>query len=78
VFLILDNLRVRHSKIVKAWVAERKEQIELFYLPSYSPQLNPEERLNANLKQEMSERVPHQGQVTRSRHRAHDDVGTKA
>jgi transposase len=30
----------------------------LFYLPSYSPQLNPEERLNADLKQEMSKRVP--------------------
>ena len=39
-------------------MAERKEQIELFYLPSYSPQLNPEERLNADLKQEMSKRVP--------------------
>ena len=58
VFLILDNLRVHHSKIVKAWVSERKDQIELFYLPSYSPQLNPEERLNADLKQAMGERVP--------------------
>ena len=58
VFLILDNLRVHHSKIVKAWVAERKDKIELFYLPSYSPQLNPEERLNADLKQEMGKRVP--------------------
>jgi transposase len=58
VFLILDNLRVHHSRIVKAWVAERESQIELFYLPSYSPQLNPEERLNADLKQEMGKRVP--------------------
>jgi transposase len=58
VFLILDNLRVHHSKIVKAWVAERLDKIELFYLPSYSPQLNPEERLNADLKQEMGKRVP--------------------
>ncbi len=58
VFLILDNLRVHHSKLVKAWVDERKDQIELFYLPSYSPQLNPEERLNADLKQEMGKRVP--------------------
>jgi transposase len=30
----------------------------LFYLPSYSPELNPEERLNAYLKQEMGKRVP--------------------
>jgi len=58
VFLILDNLRVHHSNLVKAWVAEHKEKIELFYLPSYSPQLNPEERLNADLKQELGKRVP--------------------
>ncbi len=58
VFLILDSLRVHHSKIVKAWVAEHCEQIELFYLPSYSPQLNPEERLNADLKQEIGKHVP--------------------
>jgi transposase len=58
VFLILDNLRVHHSKLVKAWVAEHQDQIELFYLPSYSPQLNPEERLNADLKQERGRRVP--------------------
>ena len=58
VFLILDNLRVHHSKLVKDWVSERKDKIELFYLPSYSPQLNPEERLNADLKQEMGKQVP--------------------
>ncbi len=32
--------------------------IELFYLPSYSPELNPEERLNADLKQALYTRVP--------------------
>jgi transposase len=58
IFLILDNLRVHHSRLVKAWVSERRDHIELFYLPSYSPQLNPEERLNADLKQVMGKRVP--------------------
>lgn len=58
VFLILDNLRVHHSKPVKAWLADHAEQIEVFYLPSYSPELNPEERLNADLKQAMGKRVP--------------------
>lgn len=58
VFLVLDNLRVHHSKPVKAWVAERKHKIELFYLPSYSPELNPEERLNADLKHAMGSKVP--------------------
>lgn len=55
--LILDNLRVHHSKPVKAWVAGRKDKIELFYLPSYSPELNPEERLNANLKHAIGSKV---------------------
>ena len=58
VFLILDNLRVHHSKPVKKWAEEHKEQIELFYLPSYSPELNPEERLNADLKHTISTKVP--------------------
>jgi transposase len=58
VFLILDNLRVHHSKPVKAWVAERQDKIELFYLPSYSPELNPEERLNADLKHAIGTKVP--------------------
>ncbi len=58
VFLILDNLRVHHSKLVKAWVEARKDKIELFYLPSYSPELNPEERLNADLKGALYTKVP--------------------
>jgi len=32
--------------------------IEVFYLPCYSPYLNPEERLNADLKQAMGKRMP--------------------
>ena len=58
VFLILDNLRVHHSKPVKAWAAERQDKIQLFYLPSYSPELNPEERLNGDLKQAIGAKVP--------------------
>ena len=50
VYLILDNLRVHHSKIVKDWVEQHKDQIQLFFLPSYSPELNPDEYLNCDLK----------------------------
>jgi transposase len=50
VFLILDNLRAHHSKNVKQWLEENKEKIEVFHLPSYSPELNPDEYLNGNLK----------------------------
>ena len=54
-FLILDNLRVHHSKIVKEWVSENSESIELFYLPSYSPEKNPDEYLNCDLKYGLSD-----------------------
>jgi transposase len=50
VFLVLDNLRVHHAKVFKAWLAEHAEEIEIFYLPSYSPELNPDEYLNCDLK----------------------------
>ena len=54
IYLILDNLRVHHSKIVKQWVEENKYAIELFFLPSYSPEKNPDEYLNCDLKQGLS------------------------
>ena len=60
IFLILDNLKVHHGKIVEKWVAERKNQIELFFFPSYSPQLNPDEYLNNILKKNIhSGDLPH-------------------
>ncbi len=50
VFLILDNLRVHHAKAVTAWLEKHKAQIELFYLPPYSPEYNPDELLNSDIK----------------------------
>lgn len=58
VFLVLDNLRAHHPKPVKAWLAERTDRIGVFYLPSYGPELNPEERLNAGLKQAIGKKAP--------------------
>lgn len=54
IYVILDNLRVHHSKKVKAWREEHEEKIRLFFLPAYSPELNPDEYLNCDLKQGMS------------------------
>lgn len=50
VFLMLDNLRVHHARKVKTWLAAHTSQIEVFYLPAYSPELNPDEYLNCDLK----------------------------
>ena len=49
-YIILDNLKVHHSKIVKKWAKENKDGIALFFLPSYSPELIPDEYLNNDLK----------------------------
>jgi transposase len=56
VFLILDNLRVHHSRYLSPWLEEHKEKIELFYLPPYSPDLNPDERMNSDLKSTLSKK----------------------
>jgi transposase len=50
VFLILDNLKVHHATLVRDWLEAHRETIEVFYLPSYSPELNPDEYLNGDLK----------------------------
>lgn len=57
VYLILDNLKVHHSKIVKKWVEKNKRTIELFFLPSYSPEKNPDEYLNCDLKVGISQKL---------------------
>jgi transposase len=54
VYLILDNLRVHHSEPVKAWLEEYQEVIAVYHLPGYSPELNPEGRLNRSLKSTLS------------------------
>ena len=58
IYLVLDNLRVHHAKLVKAWLLERPEEIELYYLPSYSPELNPDEYLNCDLKAGVHSKPP--------------------
>ena len=50
VFFVLDNLRVHHGKIVAAWLEKHKDRIEVFFLPPYSPEINPDEYLNHALK----------------------------
>jgi len=57
VFMIVDNLRVHHSKKVMAWVEQHKSEIEIFYLPPYAPEYNPDELLNSDLKRGIGKRL---------------------
>ena len=45
-----DLAAAETSDDVKKWLAEHRDEIEVFYLPSYSPELNPNEMANADLK----------------------------
>jgi diphthamide synthase subunit DPH2 len=58
IYLILDNMRVHHAKPVKEWLEDHKKMIEVFYLPAYSPELNPDEYLNCDLKAGVHSGVP--------------------
>ena len=46
------------SAVVRDWLTRHKAQIEVFHLPSYSPELNPDEGLNADLKQHITRKAP--------------------
>lgn len=45
VYMILDNVRYHHAKLLKPFLEKNLEKIELVYLPAYSPDLNPIERV---------------------------------
>lgn len=50
VFLIADGHPVHHAKRVEAWIKEHADTIRVFFLPPYSPELNPDEMLNQDVK----------------------------
>ena len=56
VFLIVDNLKVHKAGKVEAWVAAHRERIELFFLPAYAPEHNPDEFLHSDLKRSLGRR----------------------
>ena len=50
VFLIVDHLSVHEAAAVDEWLADKTDRIEVFYLPKYAPERNPDEYLNCDLK----------------------------
>jgi len=50
VFLIVDGHPAHRSRTVRRWLEENAERFELFLLPPYSPDLNPDEMLNNDVK----------------------------
>ena len=50
VFLIVDGHPVHRAKLIQKWRKEHQDEMEIFYLPGYSPELNPDELWNNDLK----------------------------
>jgi hypothetical protein len=50
VLLIMDGHPVPRAQKVKRWLAEREDQIAVFELPGDSPELNPDEYLNQDVR----------------------------
>jgi transposase len=50
---------------VTDWLEDNKDRIEVFYLPPYSPEVNPDEYLNRDLKTMLrsSDRSENQGEL---------------
>ena len=57
-FLILDNAKTYHSKMLTEWVEKNRDKIALFYLPPYSPDLNPDEHINSGVKCGVGSKAP--------------------
>jgi transposase len=58
VFLILDGHPVHRSRVAKAWLARNQQRLRVFLLPGYSPELNPDELLNQDVKTNAVGRQP--------------------
>jgi transposase len=58
VFLILDRLTAHRARLTRDWLAAHRSEIEVHYLPSYSPELNPDEGVHADLKQAVPRKAP--------------------
>ena len=69
VLFIVDNLNVHHGKIVQEWLGKHKDDLELFFTSPYSPEINPDEYLNHNLKQDV-----HSGIILHTKEKIHEKV----
>jgi len=56
VFVIADNARYHHSKLVQAFLKTQSGKIMMAFLPAYSPELNPDEQVWNHAKADVGKR----------------------
>ena len=52
---------MHRARLVQDWLAAHSSEIEVFHLPSHSPELNPDEGVHADLKQAVPRKAPARG-----------------
>lgn len=50
IYFVTDNHSAHKTKILNEWLGKNKKRIEVFFLPPYSPELNPQEYVNQDVK----------------------------
>ncbi len=57
VFVVVDGHPIHKAKLIKNYVDSLNGQLKLFFLPPYSPQLNPDEQVWAHVKRQVSRQL---------------------
>jgi transposase len=58
IILVVDGCSIHKANLVKEYVESTKGMLELYYLPPYSPQLNPDEQVWKNIKERVAKQIP--------------------
>ena len=58
IFLVLDRRKAHRAPMTRGWLAEHRSEIEVHHRPPHSPELNPDEGVNADLKQAVPRKAP--------------------
>jgi transposase len=57
VFLIVDGHSIHKAQLVRDYVAAQQGRLKIFFLPPYSPHLNPDEQVWGNVKARVAKRA---------------------
>lgn len=57
VFVVVNGHPIHKAKLVREYVEQQRGKLRLFYLPPYSPQLNPDEQVWAHVKRQVSRQL---------------------
>jgi hypothetical protein len=55
IVMVLDNFRIHKARAVHQWLWAHRAQLRLYFLPTYSPRLNPIERVWRHVRRNVTD-----------------------